>query len=115
MLATSSADQRIRLWDTRTWKETASFKGHRSLVDSIAVSPDGHWLASGSKDRTVRIWNLETNAVSDSLRTFTNSLGFAVSPQAEFFAMVNDDATLSFWDLTERRESDRVPVQKGSR
>src|SRR6185436_16852632 len=31
ILATSSADQRIRLWDTRTWKETASFKGHMNL------------------------------------------------------------------------------------
>src|SRR4030095_10354300 len=115
MLATSSADQRIRLWDTRTWKETASFKGHMNLVDSVAVSPDGRWVASGSKDRSVRIWNPEPNAVSEASRTFTNALGFAVSPRAEFFAMVNDDATLSVWNLIEQRESDQMPVEKDTK
>jgi eukaryotic-like serine/threonine-protein kinase len=117
ILATASADQGIRLWDTRTWKETASFKGHMNLVDSIAVSPDGRWLASGSKDRSVRIWNLQANSISEVSRTFTNgnALGFAVSPQAEFFTVVNDDATLSVWNLIERRESGRIPVEKGTK
>ena len=35
-------------------------EGHTSLVRSVAVSPDGKWTASGSEDKTVKIWDLET-------------------------------------------------------
>jgi hypothetical protein len=34
--------------------------GHENWVYSVAVSPDGTWAASGSDDKTVRIWDLET-------------------------------------------------------
>jgi WD40 repeat protein/serine/threonine protein kinase len=114
ILATGSADQRIRLWDTRTWKETISFKGHLSLVDCVAVSPDGGWLASGSKDRSVRIWDLKTNAVSESRHFADVRRGFAVSPKAEFLAVISGESTLSLWNLIERRERGRFPVETGT-
>ena len=82
-----------------------SFKGHLSLVDCVAVSPDGGWLASGSKDRSVRIWDLKRKGVSESRNFADVQLGFAVSPKAEFLGVVNDDATMSIWDLIERRET----------
>ena len=34
--------------------------GHKGWVRSVAVSPDGKWAASGSEDKTVKIWDLET-------------------------------------------------------
>ena len=40
----------------RRWAQPLT--GHTSIVDSVAFSPDGHTLASGSADDTVRLWNL---------------------------------------------------------
>ena len=35
-------------------------KGHEDSVMSVSVSPDGTLIASGSADRTVRVWDMET-------------------------------------------------------
>ncbi|CAA0841524.1 Transducin/WD40 repeat-like superfamily protein [Striga hermonthica] len=36
------------------------YKGHRGPVTTISTEPTGQWIASGSKDGTVRIWEVET-------------------------------------------------------
>ncbi len=53
ILATSSADQTVRLWDTATRQEKAVLKGHTEVVWSVAFSPDGTTLASAGADRVV--------------------------------------------------------------
>jgi WD40 repeat protein len=48
----------IRLWDVTTGKPLGDpLCGHEDYVLSLAVSPDGQTLASGSVDRTVRLWH----------------------------------------------------------
>lgn len=39
-------------------KEIKKFSGHADVVNSVAYSPDGSYLASGSKDKTIRIWEV---------------------------------------------------------
>ncbi len=48
----------VRLWDLETGKEIRQFKGHDGPVLSLAVSRDGRFLASGSADGTMRLWQL---------------------------------------------------------
>ncbi len=42
--------------------------GHSSSVESVAVSPDGLKIASGSWDDTIKIWNAETGDVIHTLK-----------------------------------------------
>ena len=57
-LASSSADQPIKLWDVNSGTELRALKGHSEKVFSVAFSPDGKTLASGSFDRTIKLWDV---------------------------------------------------------
>jgi hypothetical protein len=57
VLATGGQDSLVRLWDLATGKEFHKLAGHRGTVASLAFSPDGTRLASGSLDTTILIWD----------------------------------------------------------
>lgn len=47
----------IRIYNTTGYRQTVFLTGHEGDVTSVAFSPDGGTLASGSRDNTVRLWN----------------------------------------------------------
>ncbi len=86
ILASSSDDQTIKLWDITTGECIRTLRGHKSRVWSVAFSPDGMYLASSS-DRSIKIWELSSGECIRTLRGHTNwirSIAFSPIPSADF-------------------------------
>ncbi|AFZ00136.1 serine/threonine-protein kinase [Calothrix sp. PCC 6303] len=77
-----------------------TLKGHSKGVTSIAVSPDGKTLASGSQDKTIKLWNLVTG---EQIRTITGHSDLvwsvAISPDSQTLASSSRDKTIKLWNL----------------
>ena len=48
------------LWDVATGELRLTFTGHSQQIGSVAFSPDGQTLASGSADHTIKLWDIAT-------------------------------------------------------
>jgi WD40 repeat protein len=57
-VASAGEDSAVKVWDSHTGKLVRSFRGHTGLVSSVAFSPDGQRLVSGSRDHTVKVWDV---------------------------------------------------------
>ena len=78
---------------------------HSNSVFSLVISPDGQTLVSGSRDDTIKIWQLSTG---QELRTLTGHSGsvfsVAISPDGQTLVSGNDDDTIKIWELSTGRE-----------
>ncbi|KAH8752251.1 vegetative incompatibility protein HET-E-1 [Diaporthe sp. PMI_573] len=84
-----------------TWNACVqTLEGHDGRIRSIAISPDGRWLASGSDDKTVKIWDVATGACKQTLVGHDDWIqSIAISPDGRWLASGSDDKTVKIWDV----------------
>jgi WD40 repeat protein len=78
--------------------------GHGSRVTSVAFSPDGQTVASGSTDFSVRLWKTADGALERTLTGHTSSvLSLAFSPDGVLLASGSEDSTTRLWSTADGR------------
>ena len=75
--------------------------GHTGTINTLAFSPDGKWLASGSADRSIRLWSVSDPTLpSILLYGHTNNVAVVrFSPNGRQLASASFDGTVRLWDV----------------
>ena len=75
-------------------------KGHTYWVNSVAFSPDGRHIVSGSSDQTIRVWDAQAGSqVGNPLQGHTESVNsVAFSPDGRYIVSGSRDQTIRVWD-----------------
>lgn len=95
--------------------EIRTFTGHTGDVSSVAASPDGTELLTGSFDQTAKLWDLSTGA---EIRTFTGHgaalYSVAFSPNGTRILTGSEDGTARLWDAAQATELRRFTGHTGA-
>jgi WD40 repeat protein len=93
-------------------QEVRSLNAHKDAVYSVAYSPDGATLVSGSFDTTSIIWNLETNKPVRTIADRTQGVSaVAVSPDGRMLATAGLDRQIKLYDMPMVAPLARIPEQ----
>lgn len=90
VITLENADQVVQLLE---------LDGHEAAIYTVAWSPDGKTIASGSQDSTVRLWNAETGELIRILEAHGDAVrGIAWSPDGMLLASASRDGTVRLWE-----------------
>jgi len=110
-LVTTASDATAKVWhlggkDERIGRPSLTYKllltlaGHSNTVMCVTYSPQGHWIATGSKDSTARIWDAESGHPIKTLEGHDGwVLDVAFSPDSERLATASADNTARIWQV----------------
>ncbi len=108
LLDQCATDLRGWEWYRLRWlsdRSRQTLTGHDGAVSGVAWDRDGTRIASGSHDKTVRVWDAATGREILTLRGHTNSVrAVAFSPDGKHIASSSDDKTARIWDAATGRE-----------
>jgi WD40 repeat protein len=88
-------------WDgTILSEKTFSNESHEGPITSIALTPNGKYIVSGSSDNTIRVWDLESGKCLKTLREHEKSVNaVAVTADSSKVISGSSDKTIRVWDL----------------
>jgi WD40 repeat protein len=91
-------------WEQQGWE--ATLRGHAGdeLIYCVAFSPDSSLLASGSGDRTVRLWDVATRKERSLLRHPDTVKSVAFSPDGKLLATAGEDGNVRVWEVATSKE-----------
>ncbi|KAF8693126.1 Platelet-activating factor acetylhydrolase IB subunit alpha, partial [Rhizoctonia solani] len=121
LLATCSNDHTASVWDTSTAENKMEMRGHENVVEAVVFAPvvayaaiqelasieggdknklPGQYVATCSRDRTIKIWSCATGQCLKTLAGHDNWVRALVfHPNGQLLLSACDDKTIRIWDL----------------
>ena len=102
----------MKIWDSITGSLEHTLEGHLAGINSIAWSPDSNLLASGSDDKSIRLWDVSTGLPHPTPfighHNYVYSLAF--SPKGNMLVSGSYDEAVFVWDVRAARVMRSLPA-----
>jgi hypothetical protein len=113
-LASGSADNTLRIWNSEDGSLVKTLKGHASFVNSAVFSPDGKSLLSSSGNGLVKIWDLESGYCAGTLNADKDSVWSAVYyPDGKRLATGGADGIIRLWQAGSKNPYKKIKAHAG--
>ncbi|OUC15722.1 MAG: hypothetical protein B0A82_05510 [Alkalinema sp. CACIAM 70d] len=100
VIATSSADQTIKLWSLESKACLRTMKGHTDRVYSLAFHSSGEFLASAGHDASIRFWNIFTGEVTKIIEGYSNGIiCLQFSPNGGYLAVSKSNKIVEIFGI----------------
>ena len=99
IIAVQSTSHCILLFDKTTGIQKSVFVGHTNTVESLAFSQDGTLLVSGSWDKTVKLWDIQTGGFIKTLSCTEDISSVAISPDCTTIISGGYEGTVYIWNI----------------
>src|SRR5262249_1523537 len=111
----------LKVWDTASrppvpeLKERVQLRGHSGPIHCVGLTSDGKVLASGSADKSVRLWDPTTGQFLASLDGHTSGVRrLSFAPDDRALVTGDEEGNVKLWDLAGRKELRTFPGHKGA-
>lgn len=96
IIVSAGWDRIVKVWNLQTCKLTTNLIGHTGYINSITVSPDGSLCASGGKDGTAMLWDLNKGEHLYSLNSGSTIHALTFSPN-RYWLCAATDSCVKIW------------------
>jgi serine/threonine protein kinase len=115
LIASASHDWTASVWDTKSpFAPQFTLSGHENAVQAVAYSAAGPWIATGSADKTVRLYDVTTH---DLIRVYKGPKDFvtalAFSPDGKSLAVASLDGAIRLYSTASNRMQRQFTGHKG--
>lgn len=100
LASASAGDRDVRLWEVPSRKAIGSLPAPEH-VQAMAFTPDGRYIATGSRNGTIRIWNVSNSSAVAVLAAHRGGIwSLAFSPDGRQLVSAGEDRVGKVWELT---------------
>jgi len=102
----------IHVWSVQTGALLDQLAGHEGPISTLAFSPNGQTIASGSWDHTIRLWSIFSRTqTSEPITLQADVLALAIRPDSQQISVATLDGQLTFWSIANTTQTNGLDAR----